>query len=146
MTMENWVDEHGTSARTRITGVLTSKELIEFQFWLISEHKKGKLKANYNHLIDARNVTVIQVGEEDIRRLSQINNVYGRDRDQRRIGIVVDSSQSKMLANLHKTLSKQSGVEVEVFDTRIEACNWLDIDPMLDLFEGRRGDKKQVRK
>ena len=68
--------------------------------------------------------------EKVIYRLSQINTVYGRQRGKLRTGIAVDSGPGRQLAQLHKTLSKSIGSDVEIFEMREHAYTWLGLDPM----------------
>lgn len=143
MTLESLIYDDGEYAVTQITGVVTAEELINFQFWIINEHRNGNLNDNYRLLIDARNIKNIQVDEQDIYRLSQVNTVYGRDRGTIRTGIAVDTGPGRQLAHLHKTLSKTIGIEVEIFDTKQAACAWLDIDPIYDVNENDQDDHKQ---
>jgi hypothetical protein len=144
MALESRIYDDGEFAVTRISGVVTAEEIINFQFWLISENKNGNLKNDYRLLIDARNVKTIQADEKDIHRLSQINTVYGRERGKLRTGIAVDTGPGKQLAQLHQSLSKTNGIEVQIFETRHAACIWLDIDPMLDVVGYDHAEQKQV--
>jgi hypothetical protein len=130
MAIEKQVHDDGAFAVARVFGVVTAEEIIDFQFWLINAFNSGTLQKNYRLLIDARDVEIIQVDEKDIHRLSQINTVYGRQRGRLRTAIAVDSGPGRQLAQLHKTLSKNIGIEVEIFEMREHACTWLGIDPM----------------
>jgi hypothetical protein len=130
MSIEHIVIENGDALITRVTGQLKGEEMTEHMFWLINAFNSGTLQKNYRLLIDARDVEIIQVDEKDIYRLSQINTVYGRQRGKLRTGIAVDSGPGRQLAQLHKTLSKSIGIEVEIFEMREHACTWLGIDPM----------------
>jgi hypothetical protein len=130
MSIEHIVIENGDALITRVTGQLKGEEMTEHMFWLINAFNSGTLQKNYRLLIDARDVEIIQVDEKDIYRLSQINTVYGRQRGKLRTAIAVDSGPGRQLAQLHKTLSKSIGIEVEIFEMREHACTWLGIDPM----------------
>ena len=144
MTVEKKIHDDGAYAIARISGVVISEEVIDFQFWLINSFKSGKLQRDYRLLIDARDVEIIQVEEADIYRLSQINTVYGRHRGKLRTAIVVDSAPGRKLAELHRTLSKSNAIQVDIFEMRDAACNWLRIDPMAGVHELDDNEDKQV--
>lgn len=140
MTVEKKIHDGGSYAIARVSGVVISEEIVDFQFWLINSFKSGELQKDYRLLVDARDVEIIQVEEKDIYRLSQINTVYGRQRGKLRTAIVVESAPGRKLAELHRTLSKSNGIEVDVFELRDAACNWLGIDPMAGLHD--KGEKE----
>lgn len=139
MPVENHIFDGGSTAITRISGVVTAQEIIDYQFWLISAYKDGKLADSYRLLIEAGDIGIVQVEENDIHRLSQINIVYGRDRGSLKTAIVVNEGPGRKLAALHKSLSKAAGVEVEIFNSRLDACAWLGIDPLLGQAQPRHG-------
>jgi hypothetical protein len=139
MPVENHIFDGGSIASTRISGVVTAQEIIDYQFWLISAYRNGQLADSYRLLIEAGGISILQVEEKDIHRLSQINIVYGRGRGSLKTAIVVNEGPGRQLAALHKSLSKSAGVEVEIFDLRLDACAWLGIDPLLGQAQPKHG-------
>ena len=125
MTIETSIFKEENTLIALFSGVISGEDLVDFLFWLIREHKQGVLRDGYRLLIDTRDIEVMQVGEEDIHRLSQINMTFGRGRGDLKTAIVVESEVGYKLANLHKSLSKLSSVDVEVFEDPKDACAWL---------------------
>jgi len=109
--------------------VVTGEDIVDFLFWLINEHRAGRLQDGYRLLLDAGDAGGVQVTEADIHRLSQINMTYGRERGNLKTAIVVDGGPGRELAFLHKSLAKLSGVEVEVFKSCEAAHEWLGFTP-----------------
>jgi len=135
MPIESNVYNDGKYVISRISGVTTSEEIANMQFWLIGQNNDGNLKNDYRLLVDARGVEDLQLNESDIRRFTQVNGVFGRERGKLRTAIAIDTDAGRRLAELHKTLSKSVDIDVEVFESRQAACAWLEIDPDFEVAE-----------
>lgn len=132
MTIETRMLENGNVLMALFSDVVSGEDLVDFLFWLIDEHKQGHLPDGYRLLIDARNVRIVQVRDEDIHRLSQINMTYGRGRGNLKTAIIVDNEDGRHLAHLHKSLARLSAIDVEVFESLDDACAWLGFIPPSD--------------
>lgn len=103
--------------------------------WLIDNHG-SHIKNGYHQLIDTLSVTKLDLTEDDVRRASQFNSIYGQNRGNIQTAIVSVDSSARKLAQLHRNISRATNKEVRIFITAELAASWLEI-PMEQVNETR---------
>ncbi len=116
----------GRNIVTIASGHVTRDEVFDHMHWLIDNHGTH-IKDGYHQLIDALSVTKLGLTEDDVRRASQFNSIYGQNRGNIQTAIVAVNSSARKLAQLHRNISRVTNKEVQIFNTVEKATSWLTI-------------------
>ena len=111
---------------TICSGHITRDEVFDHMNWLIDNHGTH-IKDSYHQLLDALSVTKLDLTEDDVRRVSQFNSIYGQNRGKIQTAIVAVDTSARKLAQLHKNISRAANKEVQIFSTVEQAISWLKI-------------------
>lgn len=109
---------------TQCTGTLNSEELNDHVAWLTRSF--GVLiKPGFSHLFIAIDADMHNIIEDDIHHIAHINISLANKRGGFTTAIVANEPYPISLAQLHKTLSTVSNINVKIFNNISSAYKWL---------------------
>lgn len=121
------IHNSGRLVITCFSGVVTMPEIEDYFYWLVKNHGES-IRDDFSQLIYHDNVDKIDVQLKDIHRISHLNATIGRQRGSFNSALVVSDLKYYWLAKLHKTLSKNSGINTRIFRNIDDAFVWLHFE------------------
>jgi len=113
---------------TRISGNVSSQEIIDHVFWLIDSHNIGEVQSDYDQVVYATGLDSMTIKEEDIHRIMEISTGLGQGRGKFRTAIIAIEPYNIKLAHMYKTLASDAELEVELCENFEAAFAWLDCE------------------
>ena len=122
--IEREIYDDGLFIVTRCSGMITAKELIGSQYWMV-ENFATKIKPGFSQIFDALAADTQAITEDDIHRVAQINIHHAKERGSFSMAILAAKPFPLALARLHKLLSSAASIRVEIFGDEEAAYQWL---------------------
>ena len=119
MPIDHEILDNGDTVISTVTGILTGDDLADHMFWLINQFGTS-LNSGYQQIFDCLGASGLDLGEEDLKRISQIILTYGQDRGKIATALVASDHDFRKLAYSYKSLSEMTDIIVEVFSSRQE--------------------------
>ena len=105
----------------KMSGVVEPQSFINGIFWQIDSRNVGEVKEGFSQLYYDKDVTSVEVSEQDIRRIAEINTGIGMNVGMFRTALVLSDPDMIRLAKDH-------GFEVEIFSSLEQGFDWLGYD------------------
>jgi hypothetical protein len=86
------------------------------------------VKEGFSQLYYDDDIEAVDVTEEDIKRIAEINTGIGVNVGRFRTALVLKHPEVIRLAELHQSLAKKYGFEVEIFNNLEDGFDWLGCD------------------
>ena len=112
----------------KMSGVVEPQSFINGIFWQIDSRNVGEVKEGFSQLYYDDDVQSVVVTEDDIKRIAEFNTGIGVNVGRFRTALVLRHPEIIRLARLHRTLAKNYGYEVEIFDNLKAGFAWLACD------------------
>ena len=112
----------------KMSGVVEPQSFINGIFWQIDSRNVGEVKEGFSQLYYDKDVTSVEVSEQDIRRIAEINTGIGMNVGMFRTALVLSDPDMIRLAKVHQALAKDHGFEVEIFSSLEQGFDWLGCD------------------
>ncbi|MBE9565065.1 MAG: hypothetical protein IMF17_07445 [Proteobacteria bacterium] len=112
----------------KMSGVVEPQSFINGIFWQIDSRNVGEVKEGFSQLYYDKDVSSVEVSEQDIRRIAEINTGIGVNVGMFRTALVLSDPDMIRLAKVHQALAKDHGFEVEIFSSLEQGFDWLGCD------------------
>lgn len=125
---DSTVYNKGTLIVGKMSGIVEPQSFINGIFWQIDSRNVGEVKEGFSQLYYDDDVQSVTVTEKDIRRIAEFNTGIGVNVGRFRTALVLRHPEVIRLAKLHRSLAKEHGYEVEIFDNLEDGFAWLNCD------------------
>lgn len=112
----------------KMSGVVEPQSFINGIFWQIDSRNVGEVKEGFSQLYYDKDISSVEVSEQDIRRIADINTGIGMNVGMFRTALVLSDPDVIRLAKVHQALAKGHGFEVEIFSSLEQGFDWLGCD------------------
>ena len=109
----------------KMSGVVEPQSFINGIFWQIDSRNVGEVKEGFSQLYYDDDVQSVVVTENDIKRIAEFNTGIGVNVGRFRTALVLRHPEIIRLAQLHRSLAKDHGYEVEIFNNLEDGFSWL---------------------
>jgi beta-galactosidase GanA len=112
----------------KMSGVVEPQSFINGIFWQIDSRNVGEVKEGFSQLYYDGDVSAVVVTEDDIKKIAKFNTGIGANVGRFRTALVLRHPEIIRLAKLHKSLARNHGYEVRIFDNLEDGFAWLVCD------------------
>ena len=116
----------GTLIVGKMSGVVELQSFINGIFWQIDSRNVGEVKEGFAQLYYDDDVQLVNVTDNDIKRIAEFNTGIGANVGRFRTALVLRHPEIIRLARIHRSLAQEHGYAVEIFNSLEDGFAWLE--------------------